>query len=387
MTEQSEQSEQSVQSVQSVRSVQPAGPLYSPPNLGASAVPAALGSPASPANFGSLASPRNLDAPASSDLAAFETRAAGAERGLASAVISKSSQPTGGGANLPYGEQVARAKEALPRNLPTLPSEVLLALDIDGTLLAGHHASDRVRKAIAEASEAGINVVIATGRSLPETRPALHEVGYHSGYMVSSNGARTVIWERTRDGRSVYHPLREWKFEPAVTAERLKRAMPQVVFGVDQEDGPMLVSSRFADGELVAGQLVTQLQDMIAKPTTRMIVREENLSRDQFAEKVALANLDDVEVAVGWTSWADVTAKGCTKGRGLQDLAVDLGVPANGTVAIGDGENDIAMLQWASHGVAMGNAGRKVWEAADAVTGNVRVDGAAAVIEALTQRY
>lgn len=296
-------------------------------------------------------------------------------------------QPVGGGEDLPFEEHVHRARLALPADLPKRAEEVLLALDIDGTLLAGHDASDEVREAIALAREAGINVVIATGRSLPETRPALREIGYDAGYMISSNGARTVMWEKTRDGRSVYHPLREWKFEPVATVERLKRIMPEVVFGVDQEDGPMLVSSRFAAGELVAGQRVTDLHEMVSQPTTRMIVREENLSRDQFASRIGDANLDDVEVAVGWTSWADVTAKGCTKGRGLTDLTADLGIPSTGTVAIGDGENDIAMLRWANHGVAMGNAGRVVQEAADAVAGSVRADGAAAVIRALVEKY
>ena len=122
-------------------------------------------------------------------------------------------QPVGGGEDLPFEEHVHRARLALPANLPKRAEEVLLALDIDGTLLAGHDASDEVREAIALAREAGINVVIATGRSLPETRPALREIGYDAGYMISSNGARTVMWEKTRDGRSVYHPLREWKFE------------------------------------------------------------------------------------------------------------------------------------------------------------------------------
>ncbi len=295
--------------------------------------------------------------------------------------------PTDGGEALPYEGHLERAREALPESLPRSAKQVLLALDIDGTLLGHRHVSPRVRGAVSRASEAGINVVIATGRSLPETRPFLEDLRFGSGFMVSANGAKTVEWERTRDGRSVYHPLREWLFNPVDSVRRVGAVMPGAVFGIDNGDGPMMVSEAFAPGELVAGQEVTPIGRMVQRPTTRMIVRQSNLTRDNFASVLAQADLRDVECAVGWTSWADITAKGATKGRGLHDLAHDLGVPPEGTIAIGDGENDIQMLQWAAYGVAMGNAGATVKVAADATTGPVSADGAAAVIEALLERY
>ncbi len=46
-------------------------------------------------------------------------------------------------------------------------------------------------------------------------------------------------------------------------------------------------------------------------------------------------------------------------------------------LAIGDGRNDIEMLQWAGRGVAMGQSIEEVREAADAVTDSVYDDGAA----------
>ena len=295
--------------------------------------------------------------------------------------------PTDGGVSLPYEGHLERAREALPASLPDVAKRVLLALDIDGTLLGDQQVSSRVRGAVQRASEAGINVVIATGRSLPETRPVLEDLRFGSGFMVSANGAKTVEWERTRDGRSVYHPMREWLFDPVDSVRRVEAVMPGAVFGIDNGDGPMMVSEEFAPGELVAGQMITPIGQMVKRPTTRMIVRQSHLSRDNFATALAQANLRDVECAVGWTSWADITAKGATKGRGLRDLAHDLAVPPEGTIAIGDGENDIQMLRWASHGVAMGNAGAAVKAAADATTGPVSADGAAAVIEALLERY
>ena len=66
------------------------------------------------------------------------------------------------------------------------------------------------------------------------------------------------------------------------------------------------------------------------------------------------------------------------KASGLAHVADRLGVDAADVLAIGDGRNDIEMLRWAGRGVAMGQAVEEVRAAADAVTGTVYDDGAAA---------
>ncbi len=59
-----------------------------------------------------------------------------------------------------------------------------------------------------------------------------------------------------------------------------------------------------------------------------------------------------------------------SKGTALEDVRLALGVAASDTVAIGDGRNDIEMLEWAGRGVAMGDAPDEVKAAADVVTGD-----------------
>jgi len=51
--------------------------------------------------------------------------------------------------------------------------------------------------------------------------------------------------------------------------------------------------------------------------------------------------------------------------------------PIRQRLAIGDGRNDIEMLEWAGRGVAMGQAPQEVKDAADHVTASVYEDGAA----------
>ncbi len=87
------------------------------------------------------------------------------------------------------------------------------------------------------------------------------------------------------------------------------------------------------------------------------------------------------DYVVGWTAWLDLTPVGVSKASGLEHVCTDLGLSAADVLAIGDGRNDIEMLQWAGRGVAMGQAIQPVQDAADAVTDSVYDDGAAVELE------
>jgi hydroxymethylpyrimidine pyrophosphatase-like HAD family hydrolase len=76
-----------------------------------------------------------------------------------------------------------------------------------------------------------------------------------------------------------------------------------------------------------------------------------------------------------------VFAPEASKGEGIRWLAQRLDIPLAQTMAMGDGVNDISMLQAAGLGVAMGNAAPEVRLAADAVTADNAEDGAALAIE------
>ena len=81
-------------------------------------------------------------------------------------------------------------------------------------------------------------------------------------------------------------------------------------------------------------------------------------------------------LAARWSPYfADVVAKGCTKAVGIDRIIGQYGISLKETMAFGDGGNDIAMLQHAGVGVAMGNAMDEVKKAADFVTTSVDEDG------------
>jgi hydroxymethylpyrimidine pyrophosphatase-like HAD family hydrolase len=71
-----------------------------------------------------------------------------------------------------------------------------------------------------------------------------------------------------------------------------------------------------------------------------------------------------------------------TKGSGLAFAADRVGFTAAETVAFGDGENDVELLEWAGYGVAVENAHPRVLAVADFVCPPCDEEGVAQVIEA-----
>jgi hydroxymethylpyrimidine pyrophosphatase-like HAD family hydrolase len=98
----------------------------------------------------------------------------------------------------------------------------------------------------------------------------------------------------------------------------------------------------------------------------------------------AITALFDRDVDVTYSSsggLVELSAHGITKATGLADVAERLDVERERVIAFGDMPNDVEMLRWAGHGVAMENGHRAVLAVADEVTGPAGDDGVAQVLE------
>ena len=87
------------------------------------------------------------------------------------------------------------------------------------------------------------------------------------------------------------------------------------------------------------------------------------------------------EITTSLDSNLEINAPGVTKGSALLALAEHLGLARSQLMAMGDSGNDLAMLQAAGLGIAMGNATEEVKAAADAVSTDNNHDGVAVAIE------
>jgi Cof subfamily protein (haloacid dehalogenase superfamily) len=259
----------------------------------------------------------------------------------------------------------------------------LIALDIDGTLLAWvegrgtthEEVRPAVHEAVQRAHDAGAHIVLASGRS-PHGMIGvadlldLHDDGHDPLWVVASNGAVVfryppieVVQEVTFDARDAVR---------AVLAEH-----PEALVAVEERGLGYRVNRHFPDGELSGEMVITDVEEMIAEPVSRVIIRDPEATAEDFMATAQRLGLHGTNYVVGWTAWLDLSPVGVHKASGLEEVATRLGVDRSDVLAIGDGRNDLEMLRWAGRGVAMGQAVETVRAAADDVTATVHDDGVA----------
>ena len=258
----------------------------------------------------------------------------------------------------------------------------LVALDVDGTLMSYDGViSHEVRTAVGELAGAGLHVVLATGRGVHSAAPVARELGLTTGWLVCSNGAVTARLDD--DEPAGFEIVDTVTFDPGPALRAIAIELPDALYAVENLGVGFRVSGAFPTGELSGEMEVVTFDELAATPATRVVIRAVGASPEVFHEIVERVGLHEVEYAVGWSAWLDLTPGGVSKASALEAVRRRLGVEPFATLAIGDGGNDVAMLQWAARGVAMGHARPDVLAAADEVTGGIEDDGALPILRSL----
>lgn len=251
-----------------------------------------------------------------------------------------------------------------------------MALDVDGTLLdATGVITPSVRAAVARAAVAA-HVVVATGRTVLGTIAVLEALGLRTGTAICSNGAVRVD-AATGTATALA------RFNPAPALRVLDERVPGAHYAVEHLDTGHRLSAAFPPAVLSGPTAVVTRAELVAEETTRAIAWWPELD-----SRAAQLGLDGVELpgATGTLdlqgfAWLTLVAAGVSKASALALVCAELGVAVTDVLAVGDGTNDTEMLAWAGRGVAMGQAPEVVRSAADAVTGTVAQDGAAAELD------
>ena len=258
----------------------------------------------------------------------------------------------------------------------------LIALDVDGTIIdRDERLSERVRAAVGAVAEAGHEVVIATGRSLIATLPVLDRLGLTTGYAVVSNGSVTVRLDPALD--EGYEVVDVVTFDPAPALRLLREHLPAAAYAVEDLGTGFRLAGPFPEGELQGDVRIVPFEELLGAPATRVIVRSSEHTPQDFLELSERIGLHGVNYAVGWTAWLDLAPEGVSKATALDVVRRAVGIDRSRTLAVGDGRNDIEMLQWAARSIAMGHAPPEVVEAADEVAAPVTDDGLADVLESV----
>ena len=255
----------------------------------------------------------------------------------------------------------------------------LAALDIDGTVLhESGQLSDAVIEAVRAARDAGHEVTLATGRSMAMTLPILERLDIEPEYVVCSNGAITL--KRDRDSVVGYSRFHVETFDPAEVLTTIRDNLGSANYAVEDDQGHYRYTGWFPDGTLGAVSEMVEFEELLHAPATRVVVISPGHAIEDFLSVVERMGLHKVSYNVGWTAWLDIAPDGVNKATALERVRGLLGIPRSQVLAVGDGRNDIDMLEWASvfgRGVVMGQAPEEVVEAGNVRTATDMDDGVA----------
>lgn len=262
----------------------------------------------------------------------------------------------------------------------------LIACDVDGTLFDDDETiTPRTRAAVRAAVEAGAEFVVATGRPPRWIRPIVEELGF-APMAVCANGA--VIYDPATDRVVSARTLPVDTL--AELAELAARVIPGAGLAVERigrsahgTATPQFVSSPgYEHAWLNPDNTEVSIEDLLSAPAIKLLIRKTGArSADMAAELVKHVGVEgDITYSTN-NGLVEIVPLGISKATGIEEIVYPLEIVSGEVVAFGDMPNDLPMLRWAGHGVAMGNAHPEVLAAADEVTARNSDDGVGRVLE------
>ena len=261
------------------------------------------------------------------------------------------------------------------------------AFDLDGTVLRRDlKITERTVAAMRGLRERGVRLVVATGRRYEGAREQAERLGFADEDPVICYGGSMV---RRMNGETLLH-----------------RTLPRdaSIEVLEWAAGRGLHARIFTDGRIITAPDTSAALEHLRRsgePGISTVDSPADWLRDGGEEPTKLVIVDHPDRVDGWLDEAREAFRGRLfvtrslphyvevgnpegkKSGALEFLCERSGIDPARVIAFGDADNDIDMLRFVGHGVAVGPMTEEVREAADAVAPGVDEDGVAVYIEKL----
>ncbi|MDP4090244.1 MAG: Cof-type HAD-IIB family hydrolase [Bacillota bacterium] len=271
----------------------------------------------------------------------------------------------------------------------------MLCIDMDGTLLNSQkEITEKNKEYLRKAQEAGVKVVITTGRLFTSADYYADLIGIKAP-IISANGA--YIREKDRDeviykallGRenccTILEVLKKYELIPnfhtpnKIFTERKNPHIQMYLKINDRHPEDKKIDIIFVDKwEHVFEEFEMEILKCLA-------ISEDN--ERVMKAKGELLTLEGLEVVSSSSNNFEVMTRGISKGRAVEILASYYNIVQDEIICIGDNENDASMIQYAGLGVAMGNAEEEIKDMAQYITASNDEDGVAEVVDKFILGY
>ena len=269
------------------------------------------------------------------------------------------------------------------------PAFDLVVLDLDGTILNPQRAtrfSPAVCAAIADLHEAGIKVTIGTGRTLDLMQGYAQELGITlpvittQGAIVADPITRQILSETLMSIKEA-RKVADWVDQTTLTT----------VFYFTDAEGNVTVYQNQMGGDAdfydhVFGsprhhqpQFGPLVHAHDAHPPVKFITINDNAIEQDITPPLT-ERFPHLTITRTHSQLVEGTAKGINKGAGIRTLCQILDIDPRRVLAIGDNDNDIAMLEAVGFGIAMGNGSPGAKAVAHWIAPTIEEDGAAVAL-------
>ena len=269
----------------------------------------------------------------------------------------------------------------------------LVASDLDGTLLnKNKEITPRLFDALKKLDELGIYFVPSTGRPFGTVPQAIKELPFLK-YVITSNGAtiydateKKNIIENYLTPEAVYAVIEIARELPVIT-EYFIEGKAYIAKKVYDDLTPFDLTESHVTYIKNSRTPVEDFWDEMKRNNTvleniNLVFRDMELRKKTWDRLKALGL---ASVTAATTKNIEITSLYATKAKALEKLCEVLGFTRENVLAMGDGDNDMPMIQFAGIGVAMANGEEHIKQAADIIADDCNDFGAAKILEQIIE--
>ena len=260
----------------------------------------------------------------------------------------------------------------------------LIVLDLDGTLTNNKkEITPHTLDTLIKAQQMGVIIVLASGRPTHGIAPLAKrlKLDQYGGYILSYNGGEIINW-KTQE--LIYKNLLNLDMVPSI----YKYAKDNH-FAIISYDGEFIITEnpedkyvqKAASLNVMKINKVDNFPKAINHPIAKCLITGEADRLELLEEEMRQDLKDKIGIFRSEPYFLELVPKGIDKAHSLEVLLNKLELRKEQMIAIGDGFNDVSMVQFAGLGVAMGNAQEIVRKNANYITLSNEEDGVAHVIE------
>ena len=269
----------------------------------------------------------------------------------------------------------------------------LVASDLDGTLLnKNKEITPRLFEALKKLDELGIYFVPSTGRPFGTVPKAIKELPFLK-YVITSNGAtiydaveKKNIIENYLTAEAVTAVMEIAKELPIIT-EYFIEGKAYIAKNVYDDLTPFHLTesheSYIKNSRIPVEKFWEEMEQNNTVLENINLVFTDMEMRKEVWDKLKATGLASVTAAT--TKNIEITSLYATKAQALEKLCEVLDLTRENVLAMGDGDNDMPMIQFAGIGVAMENGEEHIKQTADIIADDCNDFGAAKILEQIIE--